>query len=191
MKKFFCIFILFTFLCTNIACASSEADKFIEKYEKAQLADFELVHDLDPFQVEDYYKYAWAPYPLFRTSIDLYFKTIHIPPGYYIVTPRTIKDRDYILFKQNGKVTHIVPVCDQELVTDLFYKEVLPKPKRNFFGKVYVNTRRVFYKIFRKGKKQDPPKSYIEASTIDNMFFRVDIYYGATCYSTYFKKVPD
>lgn len=190
MKKIFVIVLLLIFSCTNSVFAS-EADEFIRKYENAQLADFELVQNLDPYQVEDYYKYAWSPYPLFRTSIDLYFKSIHIQPGYYILTPRTIKDKDYVFFKQNGKVIHIIPVADKDFVTELFYQEVMPEPKRNLFGKIYVKTRRNFYRIFRKGKKQDPPNSYIEASTIDNMFFRIDVYYGTTCYSLFFKKIKD
>ena len=45
--------------------------------------------------------------------------------------------------------------------------------------------------IFRKGKKREPPKSYIEASTVDNMYFRIDVYYATQCYTMYFKKEKD
>ena len=58
-------------------------------------------------------------------------------------------------------------------------------------GKIYYRSRKTFYKIFRKGKKQDPPNAYVEASTIDNMYFRIDLYFGKQSYSMYFKKVPD
>ena len=190
MKKIFVTSIILILSFANIVFAG-EGEKFIQQYENAQLADFELVHDLDPYQVEEYYRYSWSPYPLFRTSIDLYFKSIHIVPGYYILTPRVIKDRTYIFFKQNGKVAHIIPVCNTDLVSPAFYKEKLPEPKRNVFGKIYVKSRRTFYKIFRKGKKQDPPKSYLEASTIDNEYFRIDLYFGTQRYTTYFKKTPD
>ena len=190
MKKIFVIVVLFVLFFANSVFAG-EAEKFIQKYENAQLADFELVHDLDPYQVEDYYKYSWAPYPLFRTSIDLYFKTIHIVPGYYILTPRTIKDKPYVFFKQNGKVVYIIPVCETDLVSPAFYKDKLPQPKRNFFGKVYVKSRRTFYKVFRKGKKQDPPNAFIEASTVDNEYFRIDLYFDTQCYTMYFKKTPE
>ena len=190
MKKIFLINIILMFMLAN-ATFASEADKFIQKYENAQLADFELVHNLDPYQVEEYYRYAWAPYPLFRSSIDLYFKSIHIEPGYYILTPRVVKDRQYVFFKQSGKVVYIIPVCDTNMVSPAFYKDRLPEPKRNVFGKIYVKSRRTFYKVFRKGKKQEPPKSYVEASTIDNEFYRIDLYFGAECYTMYLKKTPE
>lgn len=189
MKKLFLI--LFLFIFAGSAFARNEADHYIKKYEEAQMPDFELVQDLDPYQVEEYYRYAWAPYPLFRTSIDLYFKKIHIVPGYYILTPRTIKDKQYVFFKQGGKVIYIVPVCETDLVTEVFYKSKTPVPKRNVFGKIYYRTRTGFYNVFRKSKKREPPKSYIEASTIDNMYFRIDVYYGTQCYTMYFKKVKD
>ena len=167
MKKIFVTVVILLLSFANVVFAG-EGEKFIREYENAQLADFELVHDLDPYQVEEYYKYSWSPYPLFRTSIDLYFKSVHIVPGYYILTPRVVKDKPYVFFKQNGKVAYIVPVCE-----------------------IYVKSRRTFYKIFRKGKKQDPPKSYLEASTVDNEFFRIDLYFGTQRYTMYFKKTPE
>ena len=190
MKKIFAV-VICLFVFANTAFASKESEKFIKNYENAQLPNFELVQDLDPYQVEDYYRYAWAPYPLFRTSVDLYFKGIHILPGYYILTPREVKDNTYVFFKQAGKVIYIIPVGEKDLVNPLFYKEKTPVPKRNMFGKIYAGTRKHFYNIFKKSKKMEPPSSYIEVSTIDNVYIQIDLYYGATRYSMYFKSVPE
>ena len=57
-------------------------------YAQAQEADFKFMHDIDPFQDEDNFKYAWSPYLLFRSSSNFTFKSSTIPAGYYLLTPR-------------------------------------------------------------------------------------------------------
>ena len=74
MNKFIltALFILLS-VCANLNRAYAATD-YATLYEKAQVPDFELVFNIDPYQNEDYQKYAYAPYPLFRLSSTVYFK---------------------------------------------------------------------------------------------------------------------
>ena len=113
MKKLWSLIFICLIFCSLKSYAATD---YATLYEKAQVPDFELVHNLDPYQNEDYQKYAYAPYPLFRLSSTVYFKNQTVPAGYYILTPRVMKDRDYVFFKEAGKVKYIIPVVKKELV---------------------------------------------------------------------------
>ncbi len=180
------LFFLFLFI-TAIMPALADTD-YAKLYESAQVPDFELVHNIDPYQNEDYQKYAWSPFPLFRLSSDVYFKNQTIPAGYYILTPRVIKGRDYVLFKEAGKVSYIIPVVKKELVPVDFYHNNLPKPKYTKWQKFCKNVRDGFYTIFRNSsKKSPPPQSYIITENIEGDMYLIVIYYGETKYYIVFK----
>ena len=156
MKKiFYTLFIFIAFSCTGAFCKTDYA----ALYEKTQVADFELVHRLDPYQNEDYQKYAYAPYPLFRLSLDLKFKNITIPAGYYILTPRNMHDRDFVFFKENGKVKYIIPVVKKEVVEPGFYETNIPTPQLTKWESFCKNTREGFYKLFKNSSKKAPPRN--------------------------------
>ena len=185
MKKLIAITFLFFGLLFSPAFAAGEYE---ELYQNAQLPDFELVHSIDPYQNEDYQKYAWSPYPLFRLASDVRFKTQIIPAGYYILTPRTMNGKDYIFFKEAGKVKFIIPVVKKELVPVDFYHNNMPTPKYTKWQKFCKSVRDGFYTIFRNSsRKSPPPSSYIVSENIEGDMYLIILYYGETKYHIVFK----
>jgi len=105
----------------NVNFALSKTYDYDEVYSKLEEADFEYIFGLDPHQADDYTKYMFSPYPLFRSGVNLIFKTKTIPPGYYLLTPREKNGKTYILFKENGRVSYTIPVYDEDIVPETFY----------------------------------------------------------------------
>ncbi len=165
----------------------AKIDDYDLLYYQANLSDVKLMHDLDPFQDEEYQKYAWSPYPLFRTSSYMYFKNITLPPGYYLLTPRTLKGKDYILFKSAGKVKYIIPVVKKETTPIDFYQRQMPVPKQTKWQKFCKKTSDLFYKLAKNSKKIPPPKSFIDIN-LEGRYFIVKLYYGDDCYIMAFRK---
>lgn len=181
-----------TFTITAIFAISAALPSFAEDYarlyEEAKPADFQLVHEIDPYQNEDYQNYAWSPFPLFRLSSEVHFKGQSIPAGYYILTPRTINGKDYVFFKEAGKVKYIIPVVKKDLVPIDFYHTNLPEPKRTKWQNFCKGTRDKFYTVFRNSsKKSPPPSSYIVSDFLDNEMYLIVVYYGEHKYSLVFK----
>ena len=100
-----------------------------EMYRIMPVPDFKYVHDIDPGEYQDTMYSTWSPYPLFRLTAPLFFKSVKIDPGYYLLTPREHKGKWYILFKEAGKVKYIVPCYKKEMVPYDFYKNNLPQIK--------------------------------------------------------------
>ena len=48
---------------------ANEKEAYEEIYEKLEPADFEYMFGIDPYQAEDYTKYMYSPYPLFRVGV--------------------------------------------------------------------------------------------------------------------------
>lgn len=187
MKKFLTLIGIVFVLSAQNAFADTD---YATLYKNANVADFELVHGIDPYQNEDYQKYAWSPFPLFRLSSDIYFKNQTIPAGYYDIAPRTLNEKDYMFFKEAGKVKYIIPVVKKELVPIDFYHNNLPVPKYTKFQKFCKSTSDGFYKLFKNSsKKAPPPKSYIVSENIEGNLYLIVIYYGDTKYYTVFKSV--
>lgn len=166
----------------------TKAENYAELYHNAQVPDFELIHNLDPYQNEDYQKYAWSPYPLFRLSSDVYFKNQSIPAGYYILTPRVINEKDYVFFKEAGKVKYIIPVVKKELVEVGFYHSNLPTPKLTKWQSFQKKFRDGFYTLFRNSsRKTPPPNSYIVSESVEGNMHLIILHYGETKYYLVFK----
>lgn len=174
---------IFSFL-TSPAMSATDYEQL---YNEAQMPKMKLMHDLDPYQNEDYYNYAWSPYPLFRTATTLYFKETTIPPGYYLLAAREIKGKDYVFFKEAGKVKYIIPVIETDIVLEDFYKRKMPEPQLTKGQKIKKNTGNFFTKLFNNSKKQPPPSSFIEAQKLDGNFYEIIYYYGNKKYTMYFR----
>ena len=169
-------------------CSSAFASKDIESlYNNAEKPDIKLMHNLDPYQNEDYFNYAYSPYPLFRLSTTLYFKDSAIPPGYYLLAARNIKDKDYVFFKEAGKVKFIIPVIETDTVLEDFYKRKMPVPELTKGQKFKNKVENGWHKVFKGGKKQPPPTSYIEGHLLDGNFYELIFYYGNKKYTMYFR----
>lgn len=158
-------------------------------YEAAQPFETKLYHDIDPYQDEDNIKYSWSPYPLFRTSADLYFKDYKIEPGYYLLTPRKLKDKDYVFFKQNGKVQFIIPVAKKERTPINFYEANTPQIQKTKWQKFTSAVRDKFYNTAKNSGRITPPKSLIDVD-VEVKYIIMSFYYGEDKYILLFKRSP-
>lgn len=161
---------------------------YVQIYNSLEPANFSYMHDIDPDQYYDIKDTTWAPYPLLRLNSYIYFKNQAIEPGYYLLTPREYKGKWYMLFKQNGKVSHIIPTYERDLVPEFFYEKHLPKPKLTPSQKVHMGFLSFLGK-FNSTKRRDPVKSYMEINDLENYFVSIVIYYGNHKYSTIFRTI--
>lgn len=161
---------------------------YAEIYNNLEPATHSYLHGIDPEEFYDVKDAAWSVYPLLRLNSAIYFKNTAIEPGYYLLTPREHKGKWYILFKQNGKVVHIIPVYDRDYTPEKFYDEHIPKPKLKPSQKVHMKLLSAVGKV-KSSKRQDPVKSYLEVNDLDNYFINVIIYYGGHKYSTIFRTI--
>ena len=161
---------------------------YLEIYNNLEPADFSYMHDMDPDQYYDLKDAAWSPYPLLRLNSAIYFKNQTIEPGYYLLTPREHKDKWYLLFKQNGKVVHIIPVYERDITPEFFYDKHLPKPKLTAAQKVHMGVLDFLGK-FSSTKRKEPIKSYMEINDLENYLVSIVIYYGSHKYSTIFRTI--
>lgn len=157
-------------------------------YNKLEPAKHSYMHNIDPDQYYDMKDATWAPYPLLRLNSYIYFKESSIEPGYYLLTPREHKDKWYLLFKQNGKVVHIIPIYERDIVPEFFYDKHLPKPKLTRAQKIHMGTLSFLGK-FKSTKRKDPIKCYMEITDLENHFVSIIIYYGNHKYSTIFRTI--
>ena len=157
-------------------------------YNSLEPAKHSYMHNIDPDQYYDMKDATWAPYPLLRLNSYIYFKNSSIEPGYYLLTPREHKDKWYLLFKQNGKVAHIIPVYERDIVPEFFYEKHLPQPKLTVPQKIHMGTLSFLGK-FKSTKRKDPIKCYMEITDLENHFVSIIIYYGNHKYSTIFRTI--
>ena len=172
----------------NVNFALSKTYDYDEVYSKLEEADFEYIFGLDPHQADDYTKYMFSPYPLFRSGVNLIFKTKTIPPGYYLLTPREKNGKTYVLFKENGRVSYTIPVYDEDIVPETFYQEKIPRPipsKTQSLSKKmmdYIGT-----KWGHKNQRTPIPEAYIEFNDM-GIYWDMILYYGNKKYYLLFKK---
>ena len=185
VKKFLLLF--FFFIITSNQCFA-DVD-WEQLYNDSKPFESKLMNNIDPFQDEDNFKYAYSPYPLFRTSVHLYYRNMSIPSGYYQLTPRKMNGKYYILFKTNGKVKYIIPVVKRELVAEEFYKKYMPDPKLTLGQSISKKWMNFWTKIFKGSGKQTPPTAFVELMNLDTCFV-LKLYFKNHCYFTVYKKVP-
>ena len=197
-RKIFLIAVLFCsvmfFASINYSVAEetviqSENSKYAKIYEELPEADFSYIFNLDPYQTEEYKKYMYAPYPLFRTAIRFVFKNTVIEPGYYLLTPREKDGKWYVLFKTNGKVQYIIPVYEKGLVEPAFYKRYVPERKLTLWQNICQKTTNAVGRIFPKQTQRKPaPKSYIDVNELGTDYWQIILYYGESKYYMIFMR---
>ncbi len=187
----FVLVALFLISCNSFAnenISNSKLKSYDEIYETLEEADFEYIFGLDPYQADEYTKYMYAPYPLFRTGVNLVFKSKKIPPGYYLLTPREKNGKTWILFKENGKISFVVPAYKEETVLETFYEEKFPHPKPSLYQKVRDKTMGfIGTKWGHKNQRTPIPKAYIEFNDA-GIYWDMILYYGNKKYYLLFKK---
>lgn len=174
MKKFFVtLFLLFFAMSANAAEVDLE-----QVYRDLPVPTHSYVHDIDPGEYYDTKDSTWSPYPLFRLTAPLFFKSITIQPGYYLLTPREHEGNWYMLFKEQGKVRYIIPIYDRDITPLGFYDENIPKPKMTWSQKTHINFLNFVGKHFEKSKRKPAPQTYLEMFDLDNNFISLVVYWG-------------
>ncbi len=186
MRNLFLLIIICILAISPVSAADSDYEKL---YQDAEPFKTKLFNDIDPYQDEDMIRYSWSPYPLFRTSANLYFKDYTIEPGYYLLTPRTFNGKDYVLFKQNGKVQFIIPVAKKENTPLNFYEANTPKVQMTKWQKFANNVRRRFYDTAKDSGRVQPPKSLVNVE-VEVTYLIMNLYYGDNKYICIFKRSP-
>lgn len=178
---FFSIFVLFN-------QKASAQDDFDTIYENLEEAPFEYIFGIDPYQSDEYTKYIYSPYPLFRSGVNLIFKSKKIPPGYYLLTPREKEGKTYILFKENGKISYVIPVYKTQNVYEGFYEDKIPQAQLTLTQKSRNKFMDFIGKKWGKTNKRTPiPKAYIEFNDA-GIYWDMILYYGDKKYYLIFKK---
>lgn len=160
-----------------------------EIYRSLEVPTHKYVHDLDPEEFVDTQNAAWSPYSLFRLTAPLHFKTITIQPGYYLLTPREHAGNWYMLFKENGKVKHIIPIFNKEIVPLDFYKDNLPEEKTTWSQRQHLKLLK-FVGKFKSSQRPEMPKTYLEAEDLDDNFILIKLYWGDYKYSMVLRSIP-
>ncbi len=178
---FFSVFVLFN-------QKANAQDDFDTIYENLEEAPFEYIFGIDPYQSDEYTKYIYSPYPLFRSGVNLIFKSKKIPPGYYLLTPREKEGKTYILFKENGKISYVIPVYKTQNVYEGFYEDKIPQAQLTLTQKSRNKFMDFIGKKWGKTNKRTPiPKAYIEFNDA-GIYWDMILYYGDKKYYLIFKK---
>ena len=149
-----------------------------QMYRDMPVPEFKYMHNIDPGEYQDTMYSTWSPYPLFRLTTPLFFTSIAIEPGYYLLTPREHEGSWYILFKQQGKVKYIIPCYQKEIVPVDFYKNHLPQIKMTKIQLIREKTLKFVGKRFKSSKREPIPDTYLEASDLENNFISIIVYWG-------------
>ena len=164
---------------SQISAEELDATIDIEKmYRDMPVPDFKYVHNIDPDEYQDTMYSTWSPYPLFRLTAPLYFKSVAIQPGYYLLTPREHEGKWYVLFKEAGKVKYIVPCYKKEMVPMNFYKNNLPQIKMTTPQKIREMALHFVGKHVDSSKRKPIPDTYLDATDLDNNFISLIVYWG-------------
>ena len=147
------------------------------------------IHGIDPGEGFDIKNTTWSPYPLFRLTSPLFFKSIAIEPGYYLLTPREHDGKWYMLFKEQGKIKYIIPIYERGITPINFYDENLPKPKMTFTQKVHLKTLDFVGKHFDSSKREPAKQNYLELFDLDNNFISMVVYWGSHKYYMIFRSI--
>ena len=185
MKRFFVTLFLFMFG----SVVGAEQIDYQKIYLETPVPTHSYVHDIDPGESYDTQNTTWSPYPLLRLTSPIFFKTITVEPGYYLLTPREYKGKWYMLFKEQGKVKYIIPVYDKGITPMGFYEENLPEPKMTITQKVHIKTLDFVGKHVKKSKRKPAPQNYLELFDLDNNFISMVVYWGNYKYYMIFRSI--
>lgn len=164
----------------------TQAD-YEQAYRDMPVPTFTFVHEMDPDQYYDMKDTMWSPYPLLRLNSPLYFKTITIEPGYYLLTPREYKGKWYILFKESGVVKYTIPVFSRDYTPEFYYRDTLPELDMHMSQRWQLKFLNAWGKYVRKSKRRPAVSTNVELTDLDNNFLLIELYYGPHKYSTIFR----
>lgn len=153
-----------------------EGFDYQKAYDNLEEVQVQFIHDEDPDEYYDTQKIYFSPYPLIRLTQTLYVQKQTIEPGFYLLTPREYLGKKCVLFKQAGKIKHIVPIFEyQTVVPELEYQ----KPPKKWWQ---IRDRYTFQTQYYERK--------IHAFDVYSEFYEIDLYYHDGLSKMIFKKNP-
>lgn len=162
-------------------------DDYEQMYRDTPVPEFSYIHGVDPDQYYDMKNTIWSPYPLLRLTAPIYFKTMTIEPGYYLLTPRKYKDDWYILFKEAGAVKYIIPAISRDYTPANYYRDNLPELEMKKSQRWQIKFLNAWGKYIQKSKRKPAIQTNVELTDLDNNFMLMDLYYGHHKYSCIFR----
>lgn len=156
----------------------SDTEDLEQIYRESEVPTFKYVHDVDPGESFETQQSTWSPYPLLKLASPIYFKTVIIQPGYYLLTPREQDGGWYMLFKEAGKVRYIVPIYKKEMVSMDFYKENIPKPKMTISQKMHLGMLNFVGNHVKSSQRKPEAQNYLEVSDLNDNFVSIVLYWG-------------
>jgi len=193
MKRLLLALITCLILIARPCYANYGGESFYDKiFNNLPIIDVSYENNQDPLEDAEYNIYfIKSPYPLVRLSSVLSIRNKKIPPGYYLLTPRTQNGLSFVLFKENGKIFAMVPVYEKQKIDPLKVyppPPPPPKPKHPILGFPVRAVKAVSGKIFDKtiGKHEKPPvppKYMLKTETVDGgKYFLMDLYFEDNLY---------
>ena len=181
------IITLFLIFC-SLSAKAQDID-YQKIYNETPIPQHSYVHSIDPGENYDIKNTSWSPYPLLRLTAPLFFKTIAIEPGYYLLTPREYKGEWFMLFKEQGKIKYIIPIYKIDITPLGFYDENLPKPKMTISQKTHIGFLNMVGKCVKSSKRKPAKQNYIELFDLDNNFISMVMYWGEHRYYMIFRTI--
>lgn len=156
-------------------------------YNKQIPSDVTFENNLDPYEQQDNYTCARSPYPLIRTVMPMYSFKVVIEPGYYLLTPRKIGARDYLLFKERGRVLYTVPIFESKQIDP---EKEYPQPKDPYDDAPF-GLKNVFKGLgIISGRRTQAPKIpmyKVDCFQYDDKFYGINVFYKDRIYKTVYK----
>jgi len=162
-------------------------DDYEQMYRDMPVPTHSYMHGVDPEQYYEMKDATWSPYPLLRLNSPIYFKTITILPGYYLLTPREYKGDWYVLFKESGRVKYIIPTFSKEFVDEFYYRDHLKELDMTRSQRWQIKFLNAWGKFIKSSKRKPAIKTNLELTDLDNNFLLIDLYYGFHKYSMVFR----
>ena len=117
----------------------------------------------------------------------MYCKTEMIPQGYYLLTPRKINGRTYMLYKQQGKVLYSVPVFAEKQVDP---EKEYPQAK-DPYESAPMGLRSAWKFLGIISGRRTPiakiPECKVDCLSYDDQFYGINVYYKDRMYKTLYK----
>ncbi len=156
-------------------------------YNKQIPLDIKFENNLDPYEQQDNYSCAMSPYPLVRTVMPMYSLKTIIEPGYYLLTPRKIGARDYLLFKERGRVLYTAPIFESKQIDP---EKEYPQPKDPYDDAPF-GLKSVFKGLGiisgRRTHAPQVPMHKVDCFQYNDQFYGINVYYKDRIYKTVYK----
>lgn len=135
-KKLFC-FLFVAWLLTNASfCLAKKSKKmdipeieltkinkilkpeeYTKIYNELPILDIMYINSEDPVETYEYDRAMInSPYALVRIPLTLNCRTVKFLPGEYLLKASSYNAYDFVMFKQNGKISGLVPVYKKQFV---------------------------------------------------------------------------